>query len=147
MEDTSDMMKLLIPAVVVMIGWIISHQFSSWRDRENRRREHRLNYLIDAFRSISKASHHPALHEIAQDIERAVSDIQFLGSQRQIKAAQEFANSLAGSKKADLDPLLTSLRDELRREVGREPFTGPILWLKISKGKPNSETNGDAKDA
>ena len=128
------MTNILVPAIVVMIGWIISHQFAAWRDRENRRREHRLNYLIDAFRSIAKATNRHMGHEDAADFERAISDIQFLGNLRQIKAAQKFANSFAGSEPQtqSLDSLLFSLRDELRKEIGRDPYSGSILYLRIS---------------
>lgn len=124
---------ILIPAFVAIFGWIVSHQFAAWRDRQNKRREQRVNYLISTFRSLSKANHHPRLYEIADEIEGAVSDIQFLGNEEQIKAAQEFAHDLGTTETADLDPLLFSLRRELRRELGRNEYSGKLIWLRIGR--------------
>ena len=127
--------KILIPALIAVIGWIASHQFTAWRDRENKRREFRLNFLIDTFRSLSKASHHPRLYEIAEEVERAVSDIQYLGTNKQIEAAQKFATKMYEDQSADLDPILNELQKEIRKELGREPYTGKRIWLKISEKK------------
>lgn len=125
--------QILFPAIVALISLIASHQFAAWRDRENKRREHRVNYLIQAFRSLSKANHHPKLYEIADEVEQAVSDIQFLGNKQQILAAQEFANQLGTNQIADLDPVLFSLRRELRKELGREAYSGKLIWLRIGR--------------
>jgi hypothetical protein len=125
--------QILIPAVVALISLIASHQFAAWRDRENKRREHRVNYLIQAFRSLSKANHHPKLYEIADEVEQALSDIQFLGNNDQIVAAQQFAGQLGTDQTADLDPVLFSLRSELRKELGREEYSGKMIWLRIGR--------------
>lgn len=127
------MSSILIPALVVIVGWIVSHQLAAWRDRANKRREQRVNYLIGAFRVLSLASHHPRLFEIASEVKQAVADIQFLGNEEQIKAAQEFATNMIENQSADLDPLLKALRSELRKDLGRKYYDGPILWIRISQ--------------
>lgn len=125
--------QTLVSVIAALISLVVSHQFAAWRDRENKRREQRVNYLIGAFRSLSKANHHPRLYEIADEVEQAVSDIQFLGNEEQARAAQEFAHQLVARQTADLDPVLFSLRKELRKELGRPPYDGKLVWLKIEK--------------
>jgi hypothetical protein len=34
---------------------------------------------------------------------------------------------------ADLDPVLFSLRKELRKELGRTPYNGKLVWLRIGR--------------
>jgi membrane protein implicated in regulation of membrane protease activity len=75
--------QILVSVTVALISLVVSHQFAAWRDRENKRREQRVNYLVGAFRSLSKANHHSRLYEIADEVEQAVSDIQFLGNEEQ----------------------------------------------------------------
>lgn len=125
--------QYLIPAIVALVSLVASHQFSAWRDRASKRREQRVNYLIGAFRALSKANHHPRLYEIADEIEQAVSDIQFLGNKEQILAAQKFASQLGSQKTADLDPVLFALRSELRKELGRQSYSGKLIWLRIGR--------------
>ncbi len=127
--------EYIITIVVALASLVGSHQFATWRDRENKRREQRVKYLIDAFRALSKANHHPRLYEIADEIEQAVSDIQFLGNKDQILAAQDFANLLASKKSADLDPVLFALRKELRKELGRQEYSGKLISLRISRSE------------
>lgn len=125
--------KILIPSVLAIIGWVASHQFAAWRDRENKRREFRLNYLIGAYRALSKANHHPDLPSIADEVEQAISDIQFLGTGEQIAAAQAFAIEMHETQKGKLDPLLDELKQELRHELGRKPYEGKRIWFRISR--------------
>jgi len=47
----------------------------------------------------------------------------------------QFLNPPA-SKKVDFDPLLESLRDSLREELGLEPIKGSVWWLRIGQPKP-----------
>ena len=123
----------VIAVAIALISLVASHQFAAWRDRENKRREQRVNYLIGAFRSLSKANHHPRLYEIADDVEQAVSDIQFLGNEEQIIAAQDLAHELGTKQTAALDPVLFALRTEIRKELGRKPYSGKLIWLRIGR--------------
>ena len=126
-----EMIPILVPSLIVMVGWIVSHQFAAWRDRANKRREQRVVYLLDAFRSLSKANHHPKLHEVADDLERALYDMQLLGNEEQISEAQKLMQSLKDTNKADLDPALYAISKELRKDLGRRAYKGQFMWLKI----------------
>jgi hypothetical protein len=118
------LMQIVVPALVALAVVALGQAFSAYRDRENKRREQRIAYLVSAFRALSKASHHPRLYEVAEDVEQAVSDIQLFGTPRQVELVRAFATQLATAKEAELDSLLSELRDSLRRELGRGRVTG-----------------------
>lgn len=131
---------VIISTIVVILGWIVTHQLTLLRDSANKRREQRVNYLVAAYRALSKASNHPNLYEIADELERAVSDIQFLGNKEQIIEVNKFVESLIKNKTVNLDPLLYAIRKELRKDLGRQTYNGAIMWFKIQKPEliPNS---------
>lgn len=64
------------------------------------------------------------------DLDSAIVDIQLFGSADQISAAQNFARELAELRVAQLDKLLASLRNDLRKELKLEPVEGPIVVLR-----------------
>jgi len=130
---TFQFVQVVVPALVALAVVAFTHLFSVHRDRENKRREQRIGYLVSVFRSLSKANHHPQLHEIADEREQAVVDIQLFGTPEQVRLAREFATDLAAKQEADMDTLLNELRDSLRRELGRKPVEGNVVWLKVRK--------------
>lgn len=66
------------------------------------------------------------------DLDSAIVDIQLFGTVDQISAAQSFAGELAELRVAQLDKLLASLRNDLRKELKLEPVEGPIVVLRPS---------------
>jgi len=60
----------------------------------------------------------------------ALVDIQLFGSEGQIAAAQEFAKQPAEHRQAQFDKLLSSLRNELRKELPLEIVEGLIVVLR-----------------
>lgn len=126
--------QILVPAVAAVVVVALTHVFTSARDRENKRREQRIAYLVGVFRALSKANNHPRLHEVAGEVEQAVADIQLFGTPEQIKLAHQFAIDLGTKKSAELNPLLLSLRDSLRREIGADRAEGRVVWLRIGRG-------------
>jgi hypothetical protein len=65
-------------------------------------------------------------------LDSAIVDVQLFGSADQISAAQQFARELAELRVAQLDKLLASLRNDLRKELKLEPVEGPIVTLRAS---------------
>jgi len=57
-----------------------------------------------------------------------VADIQLLGSSEQVHLARQFALEFAGKGSASLDPLLESLRIELREELALPPLKEGITF-------------------
>jgi hypothetical protein len=123
--------QVLVSALVALLVTTLTHLFTGRRDRENKRREQRLNYLVSAYRALSKANHHPRLHEVGDELQQAIADIQLFGTPEQIRLAQQFARDLGTKQAADLDELFIALRDNLRAELRAEPVSGKLLWLRI----------------
>lgn len=132
------LLQVAVPALVALAVVGITHLLSVYRDRENKRREQRLGYLIAAFRALAKANHHEHLYEIADELEQAVADLQVFGTAEQVKLAQKFAEELGRTQHADIDELLNELRNSLRKELGREPITGKMCWMKITRKTENT---------
>ena len=128
--NLSNYTLLIIPSALVVGGWIITHQLSARRDLANRRREQRVKYLIESFRVFAKATTRlDRLTEMAEDLEIALADIQFLGNEEQIRAAYAVAGSLGDtSRRVDFAALLLALQSELRLEMGRHPLRMPIAF-------------------
>lgn len=126
---------VIISAGMVVLGGVLSHQLAAWRDRANKRCEYRVGYLIKVFRGLRKLSHKKQENvPLATDeLDKLLSDIQFLGNDAQIKAALKLGEQMVKERAADLGPLMTALRNELRRELGMPRTKEPIKRLKTSK--------------
>lgn len=125
--------QILVPTAIALIVITLTHFFTSERDRENKRREQRISYLVGVFRALCKANNHPRLHEVAAEVEQAVADIQLFGTPEQIQLVQQFAIDLGTKQSAELNSLLGSLRDSLRQEIGAARTKGRVVWLRIGR--------------
>ena len=121
---------LIISSVIVVAGWVITHWLSARRDLANRRREQRLRYLVETFRVFVKAmNRQDRLTTMADELERALADMQFLGNREQIAAAYGVAGRMGDTSQAvEFAPLIYALRRELRHELGRDTFDEPIVF-------------------
>lgn len=127
--------QIVIPAIVALLVVALTHFFTIRRETESRRREQRIGYLVSAFRGLSKANNHPRLHEVADDLEQAISDIQLFGTPEQVRLAQRFGEDLGKNQEAELNSLLTELRNSLRKELGLKAVPSRVLWLRIERKK------------
>ena len=86
--DIGLLATLLITVIVAISGWFMVHRLSSRREREAKRRDLRVQYLIDAWRRLSYATGPNRLDSSkASDLETAIEDIQLLGSQKRVELA------------------------------------------------------------
>jgi hypothetical protein len=97
------------------------------RDQANKRRDLRIQYLLEAYRRLENAANRPDLASYARELESALTDVQLLGTERQVSVALDFAVSMARDRTDALDPLVADLRSELRRELGLEPVPERIV--------------------
>jgi hypothetical protein len=88
----------------------------------------------------SRASHNPNLNEVADELEQAVAEIQFLGSPDLIGLVQAFSEEFAQNKSASLDEAIVTIRKYLRRELGEKPVSGKIIHLRIERPPKSSTT-------
>lgn len=132
---TIQFVQIVVSALVALVVVALTHLFTIRRETAGRRREQRIGYLVAAYRGLSKANNHPRLWEVADDLEQAISDIQLFGTPQQIRLAQHFGEELGKTQAAELDPLLTELRNSLRKELGQKAVPGRVLWLKVERKK------------
>jgi hypothetical protein len=128
---------MLVAASIAVVGWYAAHSLSAKRDRTKKRRELRVQYLIDAYRRLESVSNRPIVSAVAADFEKAIADIQLFGTPRQVSLAREFANGFASQGTHPLDPLLNDLRNTLRQELSLEPIEAGITYLRMSFDKEN----------
>ena len=99
--------------VAGIAGAYIGHLLTARRGRKSRLQQQRIQYLVEAYRAFAKANHHPRLYEVAEDLERAIADIQFLGSPKLIALAQQFCHEMAAGEAASLNDILGNHPDEI----------------------------------
>jgi len=110
----------LVTVGVALAGWFAVHRLTAWRDRVNYKREMQTDFLVKAFQGLANAAERqptPGAQHF-RDMESAVADIQLFGSKAQIALVEKFTRDFEETKQASLDPLLNSLREDLRKELG-----------------------------
>ncbi|MBW2740339.1 MAG: hypothetical protein JRE64_16175 [Deltaproteobacteria bacterium] len=128
------LIPLIITTIVAVVGWYIAHFLSFKRDRANKRRELRIQYLIEAYRRIERAANRPKNFDNNKELESAISDIQLFGTKKQAKLAEQFAYEIAHKSNASTDELLIDLRQDLRAELDLEQLPSEITYLRLDKG-------------
>jgi hypothetical protein len=122
---------LIIPGLVTVIGWFILHRFSAWRDRNNKRKDLKVRYLIEAWKRLERCSNKEDYD--TNEMETAIADIHLFGNLKQITLANAFVNEFAKNKVASGDELLEELRNDLRKELNIETAKSKIRYLRIKK--------------
>ncbi len=89
------LLPLVVTAALAIAGLYVVHRLSVNRDQENKRRDLRIQYLLEAYRRLEKAANRRDLNSYARELESALADIQLLGTVRQVSLAHEFAVSMA----------------------------------------------------
>ena len=133
----------LIALVAAVVGGFVAHFLTARRDRLNKTREKKIDYLIEAYRRLEKCAQRkwPKKEKDAQaefsatmeKLESALADIQLFGSPEQVRLAQEFAREFAEKGSSDLDELLKDLRRDLRQELNLPEVPLGILHLRFHK--------------
>ena len=130
----TDYLKIIVTITLAVIGWIFAHYFSNKRAIASKRRGIVTEHLIKAYRiltsEISQREHTP---ERKKNLENILSDIQLFGSLEQVKLAKTLANEIVSTSEYELDPLINSLRSDLRTELNLEYVKGNVVWLRLKK--------------
>ena len=140
LENWSFALQLLVTTIVVILGWFAVHWLSAQRDNDNKRRDMRIGYLLEAYRRLDSASNRPITFDRALRIESACSDIQLLGTNRQIELVQACLQELANTGGVSFSEVLDDLRRELRRQLKLEEMKGraKILVMHASLNPPQT---------
>lgn len=115
----AESLKFVVPAVVAVVGWFAAHQFNVHRDRQNKRRDLRIQFLLEAYRRLESAANRDGKTvEQRLAFESAVADIQLLGTKEQVAATVAYLHQHAAGAGAQIDSVLRLLRGDLRKELG-----------------------------
>jgi hypothetical protein len=131
--NSHPLLTLLIPTLVAVVSWFVGSWLSVKRDRANKRRDLRVQYLIEAYRRLATATERKETNAAYfADLNSAIVDVQLFGSADQIAGVQKFVKELAEHRVAQLYELLESLRDDLRQELKLERVEGSIRVLRAT---------------
>lgn len=130
--------SILVPAFIVILGWIVVHCYDIDRDRQNKLRDIRIQYLIDAYQCLANSSQRPPEKNSPyfRQIESAVADIQLFGSKSQIEEVHQAISEYKKSAILPLDPLLIDLRNTLRTELNLPPIQEKVQWFRPEGAPP-----------
>lgn len=125
-------LKIIVTIGLGVMGWLTAHYFTSKRDKTNKRREISIDHLVSAYRTLTnEVSHRKPNPDRRQALENILSDIQLFGSSEQVELARKLADEVAAGASFELDPLINSLRDELRNQLELKPINGNVKWLRF----------------
>lgn len=124
-----------VAVIATIIIFALSLLYNSWRDRKNKLRDIRLTFLIETYRLLSESSNRRGdeAHNYWSHMEKAVSDMQLLGTPEQVSEIKEWVSIMIDKQSAPIDSVLNNLRDELRKELRLAPVEGNLRWLRFHK--------------
>jgi hypothetical protein len=113
--------SLVVAVVLLAVRVFVMQRVQSRRQRENRQESERLRSMVAAYRSLA-GSFTPAEKEQSLQIEEALSDIVLFGTLEQVQLAVACATRLKSGQAVDYEPLVVSLRHDLRAQLGLDPI-------------------------
>jgi hypothetical protein len=121
---------MICAAVLAVLGRIFGQFLAARKELDNRNRQLRMDLLVDAWRSIELAANRTD-QEAMSGLERALGDIQLLGTPSQVERASRVAYAMAGGSHnpSVLVDLLEVLRGDLRREMRLSALATPLGFL------------------
>ena len=126
---------LIITSILTISGWLVGSYLNSNRDYDNKLRDIKLSYLIDAYRKLANASQRTTNRDHFKfDMESAISDIQLFGTNEQIKKLNIALDKVSINQRGiELDPVLNDLRNSLRKEINLNPIESTVRWIRIDE--------------
>lgn len=119
--------KYIIPIITAFAGLIGGHFFAGRRESLKRKKEIRVEYLVNAYRKLEKGAIPTSNDYSAGEFESAVSDIQLFGSGEQVILVHRFCESSSKGDGSLLQELLENIRKELRKEIGIKNSNLPLV--------------------
>jgi hypothetical protein len=149
-----DIAKIIVGAVVAVIGWLIAHHFSSKRDVRNSQRAIRMAALAEAYKAIVRAGIDGVMlqrdkgGEIingAKAVEDAISLIHLYGTQEQSDLASKYVQQVAKFGKGEGTELVNALRRDIRENLGGCDIEGTPSYLRVNfkDRQPNKNSQQD----
>ncbi|MEZ5097163.1 MAG: hypothetical protein R2731_14325 [Nocardioides sp.] len=106
---------VLLPILTAILGALASYVGTSRQADRDLRNRQRIDYLLSAYRTIEGVTNREPLREDERrDLERAVADVNLLGSLEQQRAIQRAQEEMAVNNHGSFNEVLTLLRRDLR---------------------------------
>lgn len=121
--------KIIVPSMIAILVAFGSHQLAVYRQLSEYRRKQRTEYLISAFKALMMNSNNPNIKDAVTGLRDATILIQFLGTQEQSNMMQAVLDKIFNDENASLDELLSSLRDDIRKELNLGKLNSRIYWV------------------
>jgi hypothetical protein len=120
----------LLRGVLAFLGKVFGQALNGRRELDNRRRELRVQFLVDAWRNLQRAARRADGDEGRLD--QALADIQLFGTPSQAEKAATLARSIneLRSDTTTLDDLLEVLRADLRDELRLGRANTRLVYLR-----------------
>jgi hypothetical protein len=127
----------LLRGVCAALGGILGRLLGVRSEGDSRRRDLRVQVLVDAWRKVERAAMRVDAAEL-RGLEEALADVQLFGTPSQVEQAANVARSMNEGTRgtAGLDGFLQALRDDLRAELRLARIETPLVSLR--RGKPIS---------
>ncbi len=144
--------SLVIAVILLAIRVFVMQRVQQKRQRENRQETERLKSLVAAYRSLA-GSFTPARQDHTPQLEETLADLILFGSVAQVELAVACANGLKNDEYVDFQPLIKSLRSDLRTQLGLEqipsslvmPASGPARLSHLTHVEDEGGGRGEAK--
>ncbi len=144
--------SLVIAVILLAIRVFVMQRVQQKRQRENRQETERLKSLVAAYRSLA-GSFTPARQDHTPQLEETLADLILFGSINQVELSVACANGLKNDEYVDFQPLIKSLRSDLRTQLGLEqipstlvmPASGPARLSRSMRGEEEGDGRGDSK--
>ncbi len=144
--------SLLIAVILLAIRVFVMQRVQQKRQRENRQESERLKSLVAAYRSLA-GSFTPARQDHTPQLEETLADIILFGTVAQVELSVACANSLKNEEYVDFQPLIKSLRADLRTQLGLEqipstlvmPASGPARLAQSNSSEREGKGGGESK--
>ncbi|MES2499909.1 MAG: preprotein translocase subunit YajC [Pseudomonadota bacterium] len=142
--------SLVLAVVLLAIRIFVMQRVQQKRQRENRQETERLKSLVAAYRSLA-GSFTPAMQDHTPQLEETLADIILFGSLTQVELSVSCANALKNDETVDFQPLIKSLRSDLRTQLGLEqipsslimPASGPARLPHSTRGEGDGDSRGN----
>ncbi len=144
--------SLVIAVILLAIRVFVMQRVQQKRQRENRQENERLKSLVAAYRSLA-GSFTPARQDHTPQLEETLADLILFGSIAQVELAVACATALKNDQYVDFQPLIKSLRADLRTQLGLVqipdslimPASGPARLSPSVRGEDDGG-KGEAKN-
>lgn len=124
-----DFLKILIPSLIAIGVAFYSHRKAVDRNISEQRKSEKVKSISLAFKSLLLFSKNPNKNEAANGLREAAMIIQTLGTEWQISEIGKAIEAASGQRALyNLDPLLLSLRNDVRSELDLPLVQGTVYW-------------------